>query len=112
MTALLQQRIMRGVYRVYFAKKLTSKAACRLYLLVGIFAALQPFVSFSHVVRNAPRAWDPMYYYDFGFAAFSHTENTVRVLAVLFALVVLWMSVDALRCVVAHLVRRNVRRAA
>ncbi len=112
MTALLHQRIMRGVYRVYLIKKLTGKAACRWYLLAGIFAALQPFVSFSHVIRNAPRAWDPMYYYDFGVAALSHTENTVRILTALLVLVLLWMGVDVLRGVAGFLLRTRTARTA
>lgn len=93
----LQKKIMRRVRRVYVLKKATSRTACKLYMLTAIFLALQPFVSFVQVLRNAPRVLDPTYYYHFGMGAVMHTERIVQLALVLVAGIVVWMIVDGVR---------------
>jgi len=108
-THTLQKRIMRKVYLVYCLKKACSGTACRLYMLLFLGVLLASVVSIGSVIANVPKTWDLMYVYDFGMAAFMHTELIVQMLILGIIGVGSWMAMSALRNVrpTAYSLRTN-----
>ena len=98
---------MKKVGIIFWARRLTSRAAGECYLLILSFAGLFSFVSVPHVIANMPPATNVVSVWNFILMATTHTHIIVQcVLAVMCLSLVLIFS-DIIRNFVGRVHFRN-----
>jgi hypothetical protein len=86
----LKKRIMRRVYAVWFAKRITSPFVIKFVVLILFIFRMGSYVSFSNVVANMPSFAS----YGFFWSAFLNTETALKLLLVGVFLLAVWLLRD------------------
>lgn len=80
--SILKKRIMRSIYFVYYAKRLLSPVAIRLYLAAALLGGILSTVSIGNVFKNAISTTSISSFSSFFSYAFMNTGLIVQVLLI------------------------------
>lgn len=95
--SILKNRIMRRIYFVYYAKRLLSPVAIRLYLAAALLGGILSTVSVSNVFKNAFGTTGFYSFSHFFSYAFMNTGLIVQVLLIAAVLYSLFITRDLVK---------------
>lgn len=104
---ILKRKIMIRVYAIYILRKVINPVAFKVYIIALSAIGFVSLVSVTNIFVNITSVGFSSIF-NFSYQAFINTEITVQTLFILFAIFILWLTLDGVRSILKYTPRTQI----